>query len=266
MHSDAESEEDGQGSEEGEEEEVEPGAAEVGAKGTPCGGKGAAHAAIGFAVTEGMEAELDGVDLDEIEVEAEESGDEEDEDVGGEVLEEGGAADGVLMDVRGPASPKEVQGAEDEGANDEGEEGDAEESPEVEQALVEESAEAGWRFGEVTEEGSGNEEEVDEEVDGDAGVAEGRSGIVCWAFVEVLKGFCDSAEVEAAEEALCGEGVVEDGGELEVEADGEDEGQGEAEGVGPEECREAAEGQGETVEEDVAAFGHSLDPLGFETV
>ena len=46
------------------------------------------------------------------------------------------------------------------------------------------------------------------------------------ALVQMELGFGDRAEIEAAVDALCGEGVVEKFGELEVEADREDEGQG----------------------------------------
>jgi len=82
------------------------------------------------------------------------------------------------------------------------------------------------------------------------------AGVSYRAFVEVEVGFADGAEIEAAEEALGGEGVIEQFGELKVEADGEEEGQGEIEGVGPEECGEAAQREREAVEEDVAAFRH----------
>jgi hypothetical protein len=50
--------------------------------------------------------------------------------------------------------------------------------------------------------------------------------------------------------------VVEEFGELKVEADGEEEGQGEIEDVGPEERGKAAQREGEAVEEDVAGFRH----------
>ena len=76
--------------------------------------------------------------------------------------------------------------------------------------------------------------------------------------MEVEVGFADGAEIEAAGEALGGEGVVEQFGELEVEADGEEEGQEEIEDVGPEERGEAAQGEREAVEEDVAAFRHGV--------
>jgi hypothetical protein len=53
-------------------------------------------------------------------------------------------------------------------------------------------------------------------------------------------GFADGAEIEAAGEALGGEGVIEQFGELKVEADREEQGQGEIEDVGPEKRGEAA--------------------------
>ncbi len=57
----------------------------------------------------------------------------------------------------------------------------------------------------------------------------GHAGISGWAFVEVQVGFGDCAEIEAAGEALRGEGVVQQGGELVIEADGEEEGEAEIE-------------------------------------
>jgi len=60
-------------SEDGEEEEYWPGLREIGAEGSPGGAEGAANAAVGFVLFPedvGAEvlAELDGVDLDEVEV------------------------------------------------------------------------------------------------------------------------------------------------------------------------------------------------------
>jgi hypothetical protein len=162
----------------------------------------------------------------------------------------------VLIDVVGPFALKEEERAEDESGGEEGEEGDADEAPEIEQTLVKQSAEAGRGVGQVAEEGSGYEEEVDEEVKGNGGVAEAGSGACDGVFMEVQVGFADGAEVEAAGETLSGQGVVEKGGDLEVERDREEEGEDEVEGVGPEERREASQSEGKAVEEDVAAFGH----------
>jgi hypothetical protein len=154
----------------------------------------------------------------------------------------------------GPFALEEEERAEDEGRDEEGQDGDADEAPEKKKALLEEGAEAGWGVCLVAKEGAGNEEEVDEEIERDGGVAEGGPGVSGRAFVEVQVGFADGAEIEAAGEALGGQGVIEQFGELKVEADGEEEGEGEIEDVGPEERGEAAQREREAVEEDVAAF------------
>src|SRR5260370_42646539 len=91
-------------------------------------------------------------------------------------------------------------------------------------------------------------------------VRDGAGGAY-WAFGEMEVGFADGAEIKAAGEALGGEGVIEQFGELKVEAEGEEEGQGEVEDVGPEERGEAAQREREAVEEDVAAFRHGVGPL-----
>jgi hypothetical protein len=110
----------------------------------------------------------------------------------------------------------------------------------MEQALLEECAEPGGGVCLVAEESAGNEEEVNDEKERDGGVSGDRAGVTCWALVEMEIGFPKGAEIEAAGEALGGEGVVEQSGELKVQADGEEESQGEIEDVGPEECGEAA--------------------------
>ena len=127
--------------------------------------------------------------------------------------------------------------------------------------MLEECSETGGCAGLVAEESAGDEEEVDEEKERDGGVTGGGPGVSYWAFVELEVGFADGAEIEAAGEALGGEGVVEQFGELKVEADGEEEGQCEIEEVGPEERRQTAKREGEAVEEYVAAFEHGADLL-----
>jgi hypothetical protein len=122
--------------------------------------------------------------------------------------------------------------------------------------LLEQSAETGRRVGLVAEEGSGDEEKVDDEIERDGGVARDSSGVSDRALVEVQGGFTGGAKIEAAGEALGSERVIKQFGELEVEADGEEKGQGEIEEVGPEERRETTQNQREAVEEDVAAFVH----------
>jgi hypothetical protein len=218
--------------------------------------EGAADAAVRFSVRTVVLAELDGVDLDEVEVEAEEGGYEEDEEVADEVVKEGREADDVAVDVSGEAVLEGEQRAEDDGEDEEADEGDADEAPEVEQALLEEGSEAGGGGGLVAEEGSGDEEEVDQEVGGDAGVACLEAGCAGGAFAEVKEGLGQGAEVEAADETLGGEGVVEEDGETVVQAYREEECESEIEDVGPEKGREAAEGQAKAVDEDASAFGH----------
>jgi hypothetical protein len=203
-------------------------------------------------------AELHGVDLDEVEVEAEDGGDEEEDNVAGEDEKEGGAAYDVVVDVVGPFSLEEKKRTEDEAGDEEGEDGNADEAPEIEEALPEEGAEPGGSVGLVAEESAGNEKEVNDEKKRDGGVARGGAGVARWAFVEVQVGFAYRAEIEAAGEALGGEGVVEQFGELTVEAEGEEKGQGEIEEIGPEERREAAQREREAVKEDVAAFRHGV--------
>jgi hypothetical protein len=246
VHCGAGSQDDGGESEEREEKEDGPGFGEVTAKGSPRGGEGAANAAVRFGLLSEeagakVLAELNGVDLDEVEVETEDGGDEEEDDVAGEDEEEGGAAYDVVVDVVCPFALEEKERAEDEGGDEEGEEGDADEAPEMEDALLEEGAETSGGVGLVAEECAGDEEEVDDEKKWDGGVAGDGAGVAYGTFVEMEVGFADGAEIEAAGETLGGEGVVEQFGELKVEADGEEEGQGEIEDVGPEERGEAAQ-------------------------
>jgi hypothetical protein len=176
-----------------------------------------------------VEAELDSVDLDEIEVETNDGGDEEEDDIAGEDGEECVDADDAFVDVIGPFVLEEIERAKDKHGDKESEESDADETPEVEKALLEQSAETSRCIGLVAEEGSGNEEKVDDEIERDGGVARDASGVSDGALVEVQSGFTDGAKIEAAGEALGGEGVVKQFGELEVEADREEEGEGEIE-------------------------------------
>jgi hypothetical protein len=138
-------------------------------------------------------AELNSVDLDEVEVETEDGGDEEEDDVAGEDEEEGGAAYDVVVDVVCPFALKDEEWAEDEAGDKEGEEGDADEAPEIEEALLEEGAETGGGVGLVAEESAGNEEEVDDEKKRDGGVAGDGGGGAYGAFVEVEVGFAEGA-------------------------------------------------------------------------
>jgi len=205
--------------------------------------------------------ELNGVDLDEVEVETEDGGDEEEDDVAGEDEKEGGAAYDVVVYVVCPFALQDGEWAEDEGGDEKGEEGDADESPEIEEALLEECAETGGGVCLVAEESAGDEKEVEDEVKRDGDVTGDGTRVTYWAFVEVEVGFADGAEIEAAGEALGGEGVVEQFRELKVETDGEEEGEGEIEEVGPEKRGEAAQREREAVSEDVAAFRHGAEPL-----
>ena len=184
---------------------------------------------------------MNGVDLDEVEVETKDGGDEEEEDVAGEDEEEGGSSYDVVVYLIGPFPLEEKERAEDEAGDEKGEDGDTNEAPEIEEALLEEGAETGGSVSLVAEESAGNEEEVNEEKQRDGGVAGDGASVACWALVEMEVGFADGAEIEAAREALGGgEGVVQQSGELKVQADREEEGQGEIEDVGPEERGEAA--------------------------
>jgi hypothetical protein len=189
-----------------------------------------------------MLAELNGVDLDEVEVETKDRGHEEEDDVAAEDEEEGGASDDVVIDVVGPFALKEKERAEDETGDDESEKGDANEAPEEEEALLEKCAEAGGSVGLIAEKSAGDEEEVNNEEERNGGVTDDGAGVSGGAFVEVEVGFADGAEIKAAGQALCGERVVEEFRELKVEADGEEQGQCEIEDVGPEERGKAAEG------------------------
>jgi hypothetical protein len=256
VHGGAGGEDDGGESEESEEEKGRPEVREVRAESSPGGSESAADAAVGLTVGKELQAELHGVDLDEIEVETEDGGGEKEDDDAGERCEESAAANDVFVDVIGPLALEERERAEDEGGDEQGEEGDANEAPEMEEALLEKCAETCGGICLVGEESAGYEQKVDEEIERDGGVTEDGSGVSDRALVEVQKGLAEGADVKAAEEALSGEGVVEQGGELAVEADREEEGEGEIEDIGPEQRREAAECKREAVEEDVAASGH----------
>jgi hypothetical protein len=89
VHCGAGGKDDGGESEDSEEEEDGPGLREVIVKSSPCGTEGTVDAAIGFGWFSWfgraeVEAKLDSVDLDEIEVETKDGGDEEENDVAGE--------------------------------------------------------------------------------------------------------------------------------------------------------------------------------------
>jgi hypothetical protein len=235
--------------------------AKVSAESVPCGSEGAADAAVWFGLLaeEGRAqvlAELHGVDLDEVEVEAEDGGDEEEDDVTGEDEEEGGASDDAVVDVIGPFALEVKERAQDETGDEQSEDGDANETPEKEEALLEERAEARAGVGLVAEESAGNEEEIDEEKEGDRGVPGDCTGVCCRVFVEVVVDFAYGAEIEAAGEALRGEGVVEEFGKLEIEAEGKEKGQGEIGDIGPEERGKAAQREREAMEEDATVFRH----------
>jgi hypothetical protein len=74
-------------------------------------------------------------------------------------------------------------------------------------------------------------------------------------------GLADGAEIKAAGESLGREGVIEQFGELKVEADGEEEGQEEIEEIGPEKRGETSQREREAVGEDAAAFKHGAEPF-----
>src|ERR1700754_1318291 len=164
----------------------------------------------------------------------------------------------------GPLILKEEERGKDEGGDDEREEGDANEAPKVDQALMKQRADAGGRLSLITEESSGNEEEIEEQIERDRCVADGGTGVSCGTFVKVQESFADHTQVEATGEALGGERVIEQGGELAVEAERKQEGEQKVGGVGPQEGGKAAESHGQTVEEDVAAFKHALYDPGEE--
>jgi hypothetical protein len=126
----------------------------------------------------------------------------------------------------------------------------------VEQALLEQGSEAGVSAGEVAEESSGNEEKVDDKKDRYRRMTGNSCGVSYGAFVKVEEDFADSAEIEAVGEALGGEGVVQQRGELAIDADREEKRKDEIEDVGPEERGKTAQSEGQAVEEDVVAFKH----------
>jgi len=136
VHGDSGGEDDGCCSKEGEKEKDRPHLREVSAEGSQGGTEGAVDAAVWFSVAAKEQAELDGVDLDEVKVETQNRGDEEDEDVAHESGEKCVASDCMVVDVIGPFFLKIEERAKDESGDDEIEEGDADEAPEVEQALV----------------------------------------------------------------------------------------------------------------------------------
>lgn len=181
-----------------------------------------------------METKLDGVDLDEIEVETKDGGDEEEDDVASEDCEECMAAHCVFVDVIGPFVLQEEERGQDDGGDEDSEQSDAEEAPEIEEALIEQGAEARGSLGLVAEECSGNEKEVEDEIERYGGMTEADPSTTEGTLVEMEVDFAESAEVEAAGEALGGEGMVEQLRKLEVEADGEDKSEGKIEEVGPE--------------------------------
>jgi hypothetical protein len=73
----------------------------------------------------------------------------------------------VFVDVTGPLILEDKERSEDESRDEEGEEDDTNESPEIEQTLMKQGAEAGWGVGLVAEEGSWDEEEVEKQVERD---------------------------------------------------------------------------------------------------
>ena len=104
MHGGSRGEDDGGKSEESEEEKDRPGLREVIVKRSPCGGESTEDAAIGFGLFScfgraEVKTELDGVDLDEVEVETKDGGDEEEKDIAGEDCEECVTANSVFVDV-----------------------------------------------------------------------------------------------------------------------------------------------------------------------
>jgi hypothetical protein len=103
-----------------------------------------------------VEAKLDGVDLDQIEIEAEDRGDEEDEDVTGEDVEEGGTSNDVLVNVLGPETIEKEEWTEHQAGDDDSENGNADETPEMNEALLKQSAEAGGSAGLVAEKSAGD--------------------------------------------------------------------------------------------------------------
>jgi hypothetical protein len=140
-----------------------------------------------------VEAKLDGVDLDEVEVETEDGGDKEEDDVAGEDEKEGGAAYDVVVNMVGPFALKDEEWAKDEAGDEEGEEGDADEAPEIEEAVLEEHAEMGGGVCLEAKESAGNEKEVDEEKKRDGGMVGEGAGGSYGPFVEMEVGFADGA-------------------------------------------------------------------------
>ena len=115
---------------------------EVCAEGSPGGAEGSANAAVGFGrfSEDGgpkVLAKLNGVHLDEVEVEAEDGGDEKEDEVAGEDCEECGAANCVVVYVVGPFALEEGERAEDKSGDEEDDYRDADEAPEIGDALLE---------------------------------------------------------------------------------------------------------------------------------
>jgi hypothetical protein len=102
MHGSTCSEDDGGRSEDGEKEEYGPRLRKVCAEGSPGGGESAADAAVRFAVMAEMEAELDRVNLYEIEVETKDRRHEEDNHVADEGCEKCVKFYSMLVDLVSP--------------------------------------------------------------------------------------------------------------------------------------------------------------------
>ena len=91
---------------------------EVAAEGAPRGLERAANLSLGLALLAGIDrelkqAKLDGVDLNQIEVDAEDGCDEPDENKTGEVDQEGWTSDDGLVDVIGPQALECFQACKD---------------------------------------------------------------------------------------------------------------------------------------------------------
>jgi hypothetical protein len=107
---------------------------------------------------------------------------------------------------------------------------------------VKESTEPGWRFGQIAEEGSGDEKEVDQKIKRDCRIM--GSGAVGGTVLQATERFDCGAKIEAADEALSGERVVHGGAELTVEANGEEQSETKVEGIGPDNRRKTTKGKG----------------------
>jgi hypothetical protein len=114
-----------------------------------------------------VKAKLDGVDLNQIEVETKDGGDEEEDDVADQTKEESGSSYHMLIEVVGPFVLKEVERSEDDRGDQKSKDCYADEAPEEEQALVEQRAEACRSIRLVAEKSSWYEQKVNEEVERD---------------------------------------------------------------------------------------------------